>query len=240
MEKSLQAGFPSSGTHLQKYARVFTCVEINSSFYRPHKPETYRRWADSVPEPFRFTAKVPKEITHVRRLRDCATLLERFLYEVTHLGSKLGALLVQLPPSGGFDPETAGAFLRGFRARYQGPLALEPRHPGWFGPGARSMLEELRIARVAADPAVVPEAAEPGGWPGLVYRRLHGSPKIYYSQYSQAGLSAYAKTMERESRHGEVYCIFDNTAEGHAIPDALALLGKFRPNPYAPLPQRSE
>ena len=90
--------FPEWGTHLERYAQRFPAVEINSSFYRPHRPATYARWAASVPASFQFAVKVPREISHMRRLRDVADPLERFLSEVEALGTALGPVLVQLPP----------------------------------------------------------------------------------------------------------------------------------------------
>src|SRR5688572_19432683 len=99
------AEFPVEGTHLQRYAQRFPAVEINSSFYRPHRPETYARWAASTPDGFRFAVKVPREITHTRRLREVDEPLERFLAEAGALGEKLGPLLVQLPPSLQFEDE---------------------------------------------------------------------------------------------------------------------------------------
>jgi uncharacterized protein YecE (DUF72 family) len=83
------------------------------------------------------------------------------------------------------------------------------------------MLAGLRIVRVAADPAVVPRAAEPGGWPGLHYYRLHGSPRMYYSAYSPDTLDALAQRLA--GHDGSAWCIFDNTAEGAATHDAMAL-----------------
>src|SRR5690349_12315863 len=91
--------FPSNGSHLERYSGLFSTVEINSSFYRPHRPATYARWANAVPDHFDFTVKVPREITHERRLSNVSDALDRFLGEVMHLRDKLGALLLQLPPS---------------------------------------------------------------------------------------------------------------------------------------------
>jgi uncharacterized protein YecE (DUF72 family) len=224
LEKGLQPLFPPDGTHLQRYAGRFDLVEINSSFYRPHKPDTYRRWAASVPEDFRFSAKVPKEMTHARRLRDFEEPLDRFLSEVSGLDGKLGPLLIQLPPSGAFEPKVAEGFLRGFRERYPGLLALEPRHATWLAPQAQALLRELRIAQVAADPEVIPGGGKPAGWNGFAYWRLHGSPRTYYSPYSDAFLGHLAERFEDASVPGPIFCIFDNTAEGHAIPDALRLM----------------
>src|SRR5690349_23923685 len=101
--------FPGTGSHLERYARRFDAAEINSSFYRPHRPETYARWAASVPDGFRFAVKVPREVTHRRRLAGAADVLDRFLGEAGALGEKLGPLLVQLPPSLAFDAATAEA-----------------------------------------------------------------------------------------------------------------------------------
>ena len=146
--------FPPDGTHLQRYAARFNAVEINSSFYRPHQPATYARWAESVPAHFRFSAKLPKTITHEKRLRDCQGLLDTFLPQVTSLGEKLGCLLVQLPPSLAFDAASATAFLRELRLRHAGDVALEPRHASWFTPAADDVLKEAKAGRVLADPVL--------------------------------------------------------------------------------------
>ncbi|MEO6097765.1 MAG: DUF72 domain-containing protein [Fibrobacteria bacterium] len=224
LDKALQPRFPEGGTHLQRYAAVFPSVEINSSFYRPHKRATYERWSASVPEWFRFCVKVPREITHLRRLKDCGDIWARFLDEVSGLGGKLGPLLVQLPPSLARNPHTAGTFLEDLRRRHDGPVALEPRHATWFTEAADVSLERIRIARVAADPALTPTAAVPGGWRGLAYYRLHGTPRMYYSPYPEARLKESAVRLKLDAESAESYCIFDNTAEGHAIPDAMALM----------------
>ncbi len=219
------ACFPGDGTHLERYARRLAAVEINSSFYRPHRPATYARWAASVPESFRFAVKAPRAITHERRLRDCDELLDRWLGEVAALGACLGPLLVQLPPSLAFDPVLAGAFFDALRERCDGDVVCEPRHATWFTRDAETLLQLRRIARVAADPAVVPTAALPGGWAGLVYYRLHGSPRMYYDRYGHAYLQELAGVVQAAAARGiRVWVIFDNTAEGFATLDALDLL----------------
>ena len=184
--KEHAGAFPTDGSHLERYAQVLSAVEINSSFYRPHRPVTYARWAASVPDAFRFSVKLPKTVTHKARLKATAEHLDRFLSEVSGLGPKLGPLLVQLPPSLPFESGTADSFLRDLRQRTPGHIACEPRHRSWFTPDVDALLVDLRIGRVAADPAPVPEADAPGGWRGLTYFRLHGSPQIYYSPYTEA------------------------------------------------------
>ena len=122
-------------------------------------------------------------------------------------------------------------------------MALEPRHPSWFEPAAERLVTKHRVARVAADPAVVPAAAEPGGWDGLVYYRLHGSPKVYYSAYPDEYLEALAKTLVRAARSAEVWCIFDVRGVSRAVcpqwrdvltasPDYPAGMAETRPRPF--------
>jgi len=221
--KEHAAPFSGVGSHLERYGSVFDAVEINSSFYRPHRMATYERWAASVPENFRFAVKVPKAITHEHRLNGVGDLLDRFLAEASGLGPKLGPLLVQLPPSLTFQAGIADRFLSELRNRIHGGIVCEPRHASWFVPEVEALLDELRIARVAADPAPVPGADKPGGWRGLAYYRLHGSPRIYYSAYSPDYLAATAEVLTRNAAAGiETWCILDNTAAFAATGDALA------------------
>jgi uncharacterized protein YecE (DUF72 family) len=215
------AHFPEEGGGLARYATRFKAAEINSSFYRRHKPETYSRWAGAVPDGFRFAVKVPKVITHERRLADSAEPLDSFLAEIAGLGAALGPLLVQLPPSLAFDKAVAGAFFGALRARYDGLVACEPRHVSWFESEADALLVDNRVARVGADPARAPNAAVPSGWPGLAYWRLHGSPRMYFSEYGPDFLADLAKRLANAGV--EAWCMFDNTASGAALGDALAL-----------------
>ncbi len=213
--------FPCEGSGLERYSGRFQCAEINSSFHRSHRPGTWRRWAESVPDGFLFSAKLPKEITHERRLADCAGPLAAALEEMAGMGGKLDILLVQLPPRLAFEPAVAQLFFAALRSGWDRNLACEPRHPTWFGPEADSLLADRRIARVAADPARVPAAAEPGGWRGLAYHRLHGSPAVYRSSYDDGRLEAYARRLAAGS--APAWCIFDNTASSAATGDALKL-----------------
>ena len=218
--------FPAEGTHLARYAARFRAVEINSSFYKPHRPATYSRWAESVPADFLFSVKVPKVISHERRLVDANDLLDSFLAEATQLGDRLGPLLVQLPPSLSFSLDIAESFFAAIRDRFDRAVALEPRHASWFDPVAERLLQQYRVSRVAADPALVPAAALPGGCDDLLYYRLHGSPRVYYSAYSAENLDALAADLIRAARSAVVWCIFDNTAAGAATVNAFDVLGR--------------
>lgn len=221
--------FPAEGTGLERYAAVFNCVEINSSFYRPHQQKTYERWAASTPAGFRFAVKVPRTITHERRLADVAEPLARFVDECAGLGVKLGPLLLQLPPSLKFDAGLVERFLTEWRRKTRAMSVLEPRHASWFTPEAEAMLNPFAIARAAADPAVVPTGAKPGGWPGLTYRRLHGSLALYKTSYDDGRLEPLARQV-RGQKVG-TWVIFDNTQFAAATTDALKLMALTSPQP---------
>lgn len=217
-----QAEFVAEGTHLQRYAARLSAVEVNSCFYRPHRPQIWARWGESVPAGFRFSVKLPQTITHVQRLVDCELLLERFLGECTQLGERLGCILIQLPPSLNYEPLRVARFFEAFRQRFSGALVIEPRHESWAA--AQAQLIDYHVAQVAADPSRLSTDTRPSGWPQLHYWRLHGSPKIYYSAYGHERLLSLASALRRSASEGiETWCIFDNTAAGAAVHDALSL-----------------
>jgi uncharacterized protein YecE (DUF72 family) len=226
IRREYQHLFEPGASHLARYAARFNGVEINSSFYRPHRPATYAKWAASVPAGFRFAVKIPRAITHDARLVGSEDALEKFLSECMALGGRLGPLLIQLPPSLTFDRAVAGAFFAALRARTDMAAVLEPRHPSWFSEPCATLLRKFRIARAAVDPvpAGVECAAEPGGDRSTVYFRLHGSPRIYYSDYSDAYLQTLATRLRAAQHAGsQAWCIFDNTALGHATNNARTL-----------------
>jgi len=218
--------FPDVGSHLERYAARFPAVEIDSSFYRPHRAATYARWAASVPERFRFSVKMPRAITHDARLEGAGDLLARFLGESAGLESRLGCVLVQLPPSFALETKVARKFFLHLRKASNASIALEPRHASWFSVAAGKLLEEFHVTRVAADPPPVAGAADPGGWHGFAYYRLHGSPRIYYSAYAPEFVDNLAERLSTDAGTGINWCIFDNTALGAAISNARQLLAR--------------
>lgn len=213
--------FSGEGSHLERYASRFSAVEINSSFYRSHKRETYERWAASVPGDFRFSVKMPKTLTHQECLEDTGAELTKFLREIGGLGKKLGCVLVQLPPGLAYDPRTVETFFGALRARHRGPIVCEPRHRTWFTGAADSRLDAHGVGRVGADPSCGERGDEPSGSERIAYFRLHGSPVMYTSSYSDEYLGQLAE------RIGELrspsWCVFDNTARGAAAINAVDL-----------------
>jgi uncharacterized protein YecE (DUF72 family) len=215
--------FPVTGSGLERYAARLGAVEINSTFYRRHRPSTFARWAAATPPDFRFSVKAPRDITHLRKLENCDDLLAELACDLASLGDRLGPILAQTPPSLLFNNARTAAFLDAFRARLEAQIVLEPRHASWFTEEADSLLAHHGAARVAADPEPAPGAGLPGG-DGCVYFRLHGSPAMYRSAYGRDRLETIRdKVLAWDSSDSDRWVIFDNTAMGEAAADALAL-----------------
>ena len=167
------------------YARHFSSVEIDSTFYHPPAPQVAAHWAQVTPAHFTFSAKMPREITHDRKLRDCESLLEPFLAGVTQLGIKLQCILIQLPPF--FSPKHDEHALRGFIRHLPAHIrfAVEFRDPAWHTPRIAHLLEEHRISWVWNDMTTLEHASEAafGFWPhttDFLYLRMLGDLDAKY------------------------------------------------------------
>jgi uncharacterized protein YecE (DUF72 family) len=217
----------SEQTHLSYYAAHFSCVEINSSFYRPHQSDTYARWREETPETFRFSVKMPGSITHESHLKRCANEVSRFYEQIAELRPKLAAVLVQLPPSLEFNARTVRAFFNTVPRLRGTKIVCEPRHSSWFSTAAENALREAGVSRVAADPARSPGAEVPGGAKRFAYFRWHGSPRLYYSKYSQIQLAVFAAAVV-SAKATDAWCVFDNTARHAAWDDALEFMEALR------------
>lgn len=213
--------FPGDGPSLSRYAAVLDGVEINSSFYRRHKPETWQRWADSVPDRFRFAVKMPRRVTHDLQLADTETDVDLFLSDIQALGEKLGPILIQLPPKLAFELTVVDVFLAHLRSLFDGRVVIEPRHQSWGTAEASALLRARNVARVTPDPPVIPVAPTMNA-ESFLYLRLHGSPRIYYSSYRQEEIARFRRQLDFASP--DSWCIFDNTASGAALPNALETL----------------
>ncbi|SMC09668.1 DUF72 domain-containing protein [Nitratiruptor tergarcus] len=211
--------FPSEGTHLERYAKKFTITEINRTFYRLPRASTLQKWSEQTPPSFKFSAKLNRSFTHFHKLQSTQGL-EEHIETLKNLGSKFFALLVQLPPSLEFNENVAKSFFEKLREIFSGYIALEARHESWKK--SDKLLKELQIARVASDPPKFVFDSEPGGYEEFAYFRLHGSPKIYYSEYTKGFLQNLADRV-KALRATDKVVIFDNTASGAAIKNALEL-----------------
>ncbi|CUX71687.1 MULTISPECIES: DUF72 domain-containing protein [Agrobacterium] len=218
--KMVGSRFAAEGSGLTRYASVFSGVEINSKFYRRHKSSTFARWAEAVPDNFKFSVKIPKDdITHTRATKEIEEPLATFLEDIAPLGHKGGPMLCQLLPSLAFDPEQLDRTLQVMREADPGQIVIEVRHRSWASVEAKDLLKTYAIDRVLADPAPVWPADDFAKPPRYV--RLHGKPKIYYSSYTEDEIEAFSNLLAPNS-----WCIFDNTASGAAIENALIMLEK--------------
>jgi uncharacterized protein YecE (DUF72 family) len=222
--------FPDQGSQLARYAARLNAAEINTSFYRPHAAATYQRWAAAVPPGFRFAVKIPKVISHERALTRAREPLTRFLDEIAGLGSTLGPLLLQLPPSFAFEARRVGRFFELLRTCHAGAVVCEPRHATWTSASATRLLTAFEIARAAADPPRADGLHEPGAWRGVAYYRWHGSPRAYFSPYSADDLQRLVQAIE--TLRAPAWCIFDNTGSGAAAANALDLLAQLSRGNY--------
>lgn len=214
---------PDEGTHLQRYSRTFNAVELNRTFYALPRVPTVHKWVECVPESFRFSLKLSKKITHELKFHQAIPALKEFISLAHEFGEKLGPVLVQTPPSLEASDHVLD-FLEQFRELFDHPIVMEPRHPSWTNDTVDGRLRELRIARVAADPAKVPHLAKPGGDRSIAYFRLHGTPRIYWSAYTDEVLMEWAGLVKEQLNTSEdVWVIFDNTARDAAVPNALKM-----------------
>jgi uncharacterized protein YecE (DUF72 family) len=209
-------------TGLRRYSAAFDFVEINSSFYRQVRPATYEKWAGEVPAEFLFSVKMHRLITHYTRLKN-TDILNDFFASVAGLGKMLAVVLVQLPPTLVFDAGVADRFLAALRKLYRGCAVCEPRHDSWDGPDARKLLLKhgigsvlTEIPRTGADPLEDAKRAIP------LYVRLHGTPRKYYSSYSDEDLTRLAALLEAHAGRRR-YIVFDNTAGPAGVRNALHL-----------------
>ncbi|MFP4126002.1 MAG: DUF72 domain-containing protein [Alphaproteobacteria bacterium] len=202
------------------YAERFDAAEINTSFYQLPSAETLAHWRDTVPAGFRFTAKASRYITHMKKLKDPAASLERFLQRIAVLDPKLGPLLFQLPPNWHADVERLEALLaalpRGRRC------AVEFRDPSWWIDAVYAALRRHGAAfcpfELAGREAPLAVTAD------VVYLRLHGPGAAYQGTYDEARLGAWADRLVAWRAQGrEVWCFFDNDEAGYAAHNAARL-----------------
>ena len=227
---------------LEFYARYFPTVEIDSTFYAAPGADSVRRWLDLTPSHFRFSCKLPREITHQCKLRDCSAELSGFLRAVEPLVPKLHIILIQLPPS--FLPKEGKVPLRSFVEQLPRDFrfAIEFRHPGWHRPQFIHLLEKHRICWVWADTSplnernLAPFEFQPRTT-DFLYVRLLGDYTTKYDRDGkhrhryrkllwkrEAAMESWALKIERQlSDVRAVYAYVNNHFEGFALESAQRL-----------------
>ena len=206
--------------YLAWYARRFDTTEINYSFYHLPQPKTFEKWRTQTPEGFVFAVKVSKIITHTRRLDGVSEPWRTFLDNASHLGARLGPLLLQFPPSFRCDRQRLEAFLEESRELTGTRLAFEFRHASWFVPEVGDMLARYGAARVIGQSSRYP-CAPPEPTATFVYLRFHGPRELFASRYSEEELQVWAERIRSWLKEGRtVYAYFNNEYSGYAIENA--------------------
>lgn len=206
------------------YARVFRTVELNASFYRMQRAETYRKQAAGVPEGFVFAVKAHRSITHDKRLEGTETIWREFVSCAQALGPKLGPVLLQFPPSFRSRPDLLAVFLEEHQRAFGDAmrLAFEFRHVSWFEEDVSELLARHGAALVLGDSSRYPRAPSPAG--PFVYLRFHGPGALFASSYSDVELQEWAVRIREWLADGRDVCAyFNNDAGGCAVRNALRL-----------------
>jgi len=202
------------------YAQHFGTVEVNNTFYRLPQAETFEAWREQAPAGFVYTVKASRYITHLKKLKDAAEPLARFLERARHLGGHLGPVLYQLPPNWNRNLERLGAFLELLPADLL--HVFEFRHPSWFAEETFALLEQHGVGFAITD---LPGLDGPVRATGrLAYLRFHGPERPYEGSYSDEELRQWAGRIGRFLRSGQpTYVYFNNDAHGYAPRNALRL-----------------
>lgn len=204
------------------YTRAFATVEVNSSFYRWPRRESFARWRDASPEGFVWTFKAPRALTHSARLYAPERRLAEVSAGLERLGTKRGVLLVQLPPGLEVDTARLGYFLSIVPAHLR--VAVEFRHPSWHREEVFRLLEERRAAYCVTSGARLPCVLRATA--GFVYVRLHGpDPEhLYAGSYPEEDLRWWGARIGEWAGAGlDVFAYFNNDGGGNAVRNAARL-----------------
>lgn len=208
---------------LSYYAERYNTVEINATFYGHFEKHVFARWRDDTPETFVFTLKGPRSITHVKRLADAGDDIERFLEGARALGTKLSALLWQLPPGFKYDSQADFDQLAAFLAALPADVrqVVEFRHESWFRDDVYGLLNARGAGFCINDSSKFPARDMDTG--GFSYVRFHGPEALYASLYSLEQMAAWAERLRPRLDQGDVYCYFNNDWDGRALRNANEL-----------------
>jgi uncharacterized protein YecE (DUF72 family) len=214
---------------LAHYMTHFSTVEINASFYRLQKAESFRYWRDAAPPGFVYAVKASRFITHMKRLKAEPESLEVFFAGVRELGPALGPILYQLPPNMKCDLDRLEHFAEGLPSGFD--HVFEFRNAEWFQPDVREFLQQRNLALCIHDHHGLQVPRWTTG--PLAYWRFHGGHG-QLGAYTEAPLRAAAEHIQRQTADGSpVYAYFNNDAHGCAIGDAKRLIAMTKPGDTA-------
>jgi uncharacterized protein YecE (DUF72 family) len=202
---------------LEFYAERFRCVESNNAFYRLPERKTFQDWARRTPDDFVWAVKMSRYLTHIKRLKDPAEPVKRFLDHARGLGDKLGPILLQLPPNLKADLALLERALKRFRGRER--VAVEFRHDSWFVDEVRTLLEDRGVALCLADRGSRPIAPlwRTADWG---YVRLHEGSASPHPCYGRGSLESWAQRIgDLWGERADIFVFFNNDTLGCALRD---------------------
>jgi uncharacterized protein YecE (DUF72 family) len=208
---------------LEYYSRHFNTVELNSTFYRTPKPETFQKWYDSTPDHFRFSVKGSRYITHLKQLKQVDDYVQNFFHAIQPLKEKTGCVLWQLPPKLKRNDERLEAFLKTLPAEHD--HTVEFRNMSWFDDEVYQLLDKYNVSLcLLSAPDDLPEIVKKTG--DAMYIRFHGKTDWYTYDYSTDELKAWHQKIS-EAGPETVYAYFNNDYEAYAVHNAKELMSRF-------------
>jgi len=215
---------------LKYFSQHFKTAEINYSFYHLPKSTTYQNWYNQTPDDFLFSVKASRFITHIKRLKGVKGAWKTFFKNALYLKEKLGPVLFQFPPSFKVTEkniERLREFLRGStssggRTSINPRIAFEFRHQSWSNKKIYDLLRKYKVAWVIADSPQYPKTEAITA--DFVYIRMHGSRVLFSSKYSKKELKEISQKIKKWLKSGDVYCYFNNDAQGFAVENARELI----------------
>lgn len=203
------------------YAERFNAVEVNATYYRPFRDQTYLNWKERSPEGFAWVLKAPKTITHEKRLRDVEGQIAEFCRSAALLGGSFHMILLQVAPSQPYDPSLLHSALKAFSDPSR--VAVEFRSDRWYNPEIEALLASLGAVFCCVDSPGHP--LDEILTAPRAYLRLHGRQRWYSSDYSHEELAEIASLARRLAERGarQVYTFFNNDIGGYAPRNAIAL-----------------
>jgi len=203
---------------LQYYARHFSSVEINMTFYRFPKPEILKGWVEKTPSNFKFTLKANRQITHRKKIVGVKNDIRYFYILANSLGNKLGCILFQLPPSVTLDLDLLKNFLSVLSQDYKN--VIEFRHQSWYTEEVYELLKDHKVTLCTVSSPKLPELIVETS--DISYFRFHGKIGWYKYEYSEEELSKWAERI-KQTRSKECYIYFNNDYHAHAVHNCITL-----------------
>ncbi len=201
------------------YSQHFNTYEFNGTFYKFPTVQNLLSWHDRVSDNFKFSIKVPRLITHIKRLEGCKKEIDEF-YRISEEGfkNKLACVLWQLPPSFSFSEDKLQSVIKAVNPNFKN--VVEFRHESWWRKYAISTLKENNIIFCNVNypqlPTTIQQTAPTG------YIRMHGNPRLFYSEYTKEDVETLYQEISKVG-FKEIYIYFNNTASTAAIINALQL-----------------